>query len=101
MGCVAGAYPGAVCSCRECRSTCPALNRRCSPGLKCDDCIKDDRDMDRILKINIKATDALTKFDKLSLAKKKVIDSVREYRLLLETDKNEKLEEVLRELTII
>jgi hypothetical protein len=37
---------------------------------------------------------------KLDKAKQKALDAIREYRLLLENDKNEKLDEVLRELSI-
>ena len=114
MGCIAGAYGNGICSCRECRSTCPVMNRRCSPRMKCDDCAKDDKEMDRILGLDKKQMEEMEKLsnakrykvmkekeDMIFLAKQKVIDAVRAYRLLLETDKNEKLEEVLRELTII
>jgi ribosomal protein S1 len=95
MGCIAGAYAGAVCSCRDCRSNCPVKNRGCSIKNKCDDCENDAKQMDKILgiTINLKAM-------KLDKAKQKALDAIREYRLLLENDKNEKLDEVLRELSI-
>ena len=90
--CVAG-FPGADCQCRDCRSTCPLLKRSCSIRNKCDECKQDDKQMNKILGL-----DMMTKIEK---AKQKVIDSIREYRLLLENDKNDKIEELIKELKVV
>ena len=102
--CVAG-FPGADCQCRDCRTTCPLLKRSCSIRNKCEDCEKDVKQMDKILGIpkgmKLKQYNESIKNEKIAIAKKKAIEAIREYRLLLENDKNEKLDEILRELSIV
>jgi hypothetical protein len=72
------------------------LNKGCNVDRPCDDCNKDNKEMDKIhnmtVTINLKEM-------KLEKAKQIALEAIREYRLLLELDKKEKIDELMKELS--